>query len=43
VAEGIETAQLLSFAQSLGFDFVQGWHVDTLAQGAEAIIPRSFF
>lgn len=43
VAEGVETEGLLSFAQDLGFDFVQGWHVDTLAPAKQTIISRSFF
>lgn len=43
VAEGVETAELLAFAQGLGFDLVQGWHVDTFAPGEQAIISRSFF
>lgn len=30
VAECIETAEMLAFAQSLQFDMVQGWHVDDL-------------
>lgn len=43
VAEGVETAELLDFAQRQGFDLVQGWHVDSLAAGKQAIISRSFF
>jgi EAL domain-containing protein (putative c-di-GMP-specific phosphodiesterase class I) len=43
VAEGVETAELLAFAQGLGFDLVQGWHVDTLAPPEQAFISRSFF
>lgn len=43
VAEGVETAELLAFAQSLGFDLVQGWHVDTFVPSEQAIISRSFF
>jgi EAL domain-containing protein (putative c-di-GMP-specific phosphodiesterase class I) len=30
VAEGIETAEMLAFAQAIGFDFVQGYFVDSL-------------
>jgi EAL domain-containing protein (putative c-di-GMP-specific phosphodiesterase class I) len=43
VAEGVETEELLAFAQGSGFDFVQGWHVDTFAPSEQAIISRSFF
>ena len=43
VAEGVETAELLDFAKRLGFDLVQGWHVDSLAAGKQAFISRSFF
>ncbi|MBY0242560.1 MAG: EAL domain-containing protein [Burkholderiaceae bacterium] len=43
VAEGVETAELLAFAKGVGFDLVQGWHVDNLAPGAQRIISRSFF
>ena len=43
VAEGVETAELLAFAQGLGFDLVQGWHVDGLAPGEQAFISRYFF
>jgi EAL domain-containing protein (putative c-di-GMP-specific phosphodiesterase class I) len=35
VAEGIETACILEFARSLGFDAVQGWHVDALIQNIQ--------
>lgn len=43
VAEGVETAELLAFAQRLGFDLVQGWHVDKIAPPKQTFIPRSFF
>lgn len=43
VAEGVETKELLAFAQGLGFDLVQGWHVDTFAPAEQAIIAGSFF
>lgn len=43
VAEGVETADLLAFAQGVGFDLVQGWHVDTFVPAEQAVISRSFF
>ena len=43
VAEGVETAELLDFARRIGFDLVQGWHVDTIAPAKQAIIGHSFF
>lgn len=43
VAEGVETAELLNFAQRLGFDLVQGWHVDSIVPPEQAIISRAFF
>lgn len=43
VAEGVESPELLDFARDVGFDLVQGWHVDTLAPSKRAVIPRSFF
>jgi len=43
VAEGVESKELLSFAQGLDFDLVQGWHVDTIARAEQAIISRHFF
>jgi len=43
VAEGVESPELLAFARGVGFDLVQGWHVDTLAPSKLAVIPRSFF
>ncbi len=43
VAEGVETPELLEFARRIGFDLVQGWHVDTLAPAQQAIISHSFF
>ena len=30
IAEGVESAPVLAFAQSMGFDMVQGWHIDEL-------------
>lgn len=32
IAEGVENADLYEFASVVGFDMVQGWHVDTLVQ-----------
>lgn len=43
VAEGVETAELLTFSQGLGFDLVQGWHVDRSAPSEQTIISRFFF
>jgi len=43
VAEGVESAELLEFAQRLGFDLVQGWHVDTIDPPKQAFISRAFF
>lgn len=43
VAEGVETPELLDFARRMGFDLVQGWHVDTLAPAKQATINRAFF
>lgn len=43
VAEGVETPELLEFARRMGFDLVQGWHVDTLVPAKQALIGRAFF
>jgi len=43
VAEGVESAELLEFAKRLGFDLVQGWHVDTIDPPKQAFISRAFF
>lgn len=38
IAEGVETAQILDFAQEVGADMVQGWHVDDLV-GSTVLTP----
>lgn len=43
VAEGVESAELLAFAQRVGFDLLQGWHVDAIAPPKQTFIPRAFF
>lgn len=43
VAEGVESAELLAFARGIGFELLQGWHVDTIAPPQQAFIPRAFF
>jgi EAL domain-containing protein (putative c-di-GMP-specific phosphodiesterase class I) len=43
VAEGVESAELLAFAQGIGFDLLQGWHIDAIAPPKHAFIPRAFF
>lgn len=43
VAEGVESPELLEFAQRLGFDLVQGWHIDTIDPPRQALISRHFF
>lgn len=43
VAEGVESAELLAFAQRVGFDLLQGWHVDTIVPPKQTIISRTFF
>lgn len=30
VVEGVETASVMEFAEDIGADFIQGWHVDAL-------------
>ncbi|MFC5511118.1 EAL domain-containing protein [Massilia jejuensis] len=43
VAEGVESAELLAFAQRVGFELLQGWHVDTIVPPKQAFISRAFF
>lgn len=43
VAEGVESAELLTFAHSIGFDLVQGWYIDTIDPPKKAFISRAFF
>ncbi|MBI1892221.1 MAG: EAL domain-containing protein [Burkholderiales bacterium] len=36
VAEWIETPEMFAFAQQLGFDFVQGFHIDAMLNGLDS-------
>jgi EAL domain-containing protein (putative c-di-GMP-specific phosphodiesterase class I) len=43
VAEGVETPELLEFARRMGFELVQGWHVDLLAPAKQVNNSPLFF
>ena len=43
IAEGVESLELLTFAQGAGFELVQGWYVDEFAPSKTAFIKRAFF
>jgi EAL domain-containing protein (putative c-di-GMP-specific phosphodiesterase class I) len=48
IAEGVESDALYEFARLVGFDMVQGWHVDSLVHrtrrlGLAAVFPPPYF